>query len=43
VAVLGGGIGAGSNLFTRVGAIAYAGGVVLFSSQIVRIALGGTK
>jgi hypothetical protein len=43
VAMLGGGIGAGSSLFTRGGAIAYAGGVLLFASQIVRIVLGGTK
>ncbi len=41
VALLGGGIGAGSSIATHVGAVLFAGGVALFISQIARVALGG--
>jgi hypothetical protein len=41
VALLGGGIGAGSSIATRTGAVLFAGGAALFISQIARVALGG--
>ncbi len=41
VALLGGGIGAGSSFVTRMGALLFASGVALFASQIIRVARGG--
>lgn len=41
VALLGGGIGAGSGNITRAGALLFASGVALFASQIIRVARGG--
>jgi len=41
VALLAGGIGAGSSIVTRAGAVLFACGVALFASQIARVALGG--
>jgi hypothetical protein len=43
VTLLGGGIGAGSSIVTRAGALLFASGVALFASQIIRVARGGIK
>jgi hypothetical protein len=41
VALLGAGIGVGSSMVTRTGALLFAGGVALFASQIIRVGRGG--
>jgi hypothetical protein len=41
VTLLGGGLGAGSSIVTRAGALLFASGVALFASQIIRVARGG--
>jgi hypothetical protein len=43
VTLLGGGLGAGSSIVTRAGALLFASGVALFASQIIRVARGGIK
>ena len=43
VTLVGGGIGAGSSIVTRAGALLFASGVALFASQIIRVARGGIR
>ena len=43
VTLLGGGIGGGSVPVTRCGAALFLGGIVMFMSQIGRVAMGGAR